>query len=313
MECAGPGCEKVGDKACSKCLSRSYCGPVCQRADWDGGHKAQCKKLAAERAAAEAAKEATRAANLKGGGGNGGGGPPQSFDGLSVKQLKELLRERGISTSGMTERSELVAALAQMPSSGGGGGGSGVIDGSRGSQVPPSEAQPPPIARIPTGMDSRVTCWDCASCGKALDPKAALMCMGCRKVVYCDRACSRKHVREHWDPCFEAVKQRVYAGDVHKGDAADEDGTAGEVVLKAYIIRARGNYGDKDVRTLEGILVYGAFLYRSGRLGEAEPLMREALAVSRATLGPKHPNTLTCMNNLAQCCVLRASWARQSH
>ena len=46
----------------------AYCGPVCQRADWDRGHKAQCKKLAAERAAEEAAKEAA-----KGGGGGGGG------------------------------------------------------------------------------------------------------------------------------------------------------------------------------------------------------------------------------------------------
>ena len=123
MECAGPGCEKVGENACSRCLSVAYCGPVCQRADWDGGHKGQCKKLAAERAAEEAAQEGARAANLKGGGGNGGGGPPQTFDGLSVKQLKELLCERGISTSGMTERHELVSALAAGPFSGGGGGG----------------------------------------------------------------------------------------------------------------------------------------------------------------------------------------------
>ena len=69
MECAGPGCERSGEKRCSRCLSVSYCGPVCQRADWDGGHKAQCKKLAAERATEEAAKEAA-----KGGGGGGGGG-----------------------------------------------------------------------------------------------------------------------------------------------------------------------------------------------------------------------------------------------
>ena len=55
-------------------------------------------------------------------------------------------------------------------------------------------------------MDSRVTCWDCASCGKALDPKTALMCLGCRKVVYCDRASCRNHVREHWDPCYKAVR-----------------------------------------------------------------------------------------------------------
>jgi hypothetical protein len=185
-------------------------------------------------------------------------------------------------------------AAAKEGGSGGGGGG-----GSSSGQVSPDEPQAPPIAHIPTGMDSRVTRWECASCGKALHPKAALMCMGCRKVVYCDRACSRKHVREHWDSCYEAVRERVYAGDVHKSDAADEDGTAGEVVLKAYIIRARGNYGDKDDRTLEGITVYGVFLYSSGRLGEAGPMFREALASYRASLGPKHPHTLTCMNNLA--------------
>ena len=188
------------------------------------------------------------------------------------------------------------AGAAAAKAGGGGGGGGG---GGSGGQALHDEAQSPPIAHIPTGMDSRVTCWDCASCGKALDPKTALMCMGCRKVVYCDRTCSRKHVREHWDPCFKAVRERVYAGDVHKADAAGVDGTAGEVVLKAHIFRARGNFGDQDKRTLEGILVYGLFLSRTGRLGEAEPLFREALAGGRATLGPKHPNTLNCMGNLA--------------
>ena len=106
----------------------------------------------------------------------------------------------------------LAAASAGASAKAGGGGG---------GQAPPDEPPPPPIAHIPTGMDSRVTCWDCASCGKALDPKAALMCMGCRKVVYCDRACSRKHVREHWDPCYEAVRARINEGDVHKSDAGE--------------------------------------------------------------------------------------------
>ena len=34
-----------------------------------------------------------------------------SFSGLNFKQLKDELRARGISTTGMTERSELVTAL----------------------------------------------------------------------------------------------------------------------------------------------------------------------------------------------------------
>jgi len=40
-------------------------------------------------------------------------------------------------------------------------------------------------------------------------------------------------------------------------------------------------------------------LYAQGKLGEAEPLMRETLEIRRATLGPKHPDTLTSMSNFA--------------
>jgi tetratricopeptide (TPR) repeat protein len=143
-------------------------------------------------------------------------------------------------------------------------------------------------------MDSRVTCWECASCGKALDPKTALMCMGCRKVVYCGLACATAHFKEHMEACFLAVCARVKAGDVHKDD------TGGEYVLKQYIKRARRSFGDQDVRTVEAIDRYATFLQYIGRLKEAEPLFREALAGVRATLGPKHPNTLLSMNNLAQ-------------
>ena len=147
-----------------------YCGPVCQRADWDGGHKAQCKVLAAGRLAAEAAREAA-----KSGGGSGGGGS----DGV------------GWSSSNV--------------------GGA--------APVPFNETPPPPISLIPTGMDSRVTCWDCASCGKALEPKTARACTGCRKIVYCDLLCRNKHMREHRDTCYFAVRERVLARDVHKDDA----------------------------------------------------------------------------------------------
>ena len=38
---------------------------------------------------------------------------------------------------------------------------------------------------------------------------------------------------------------------------------------------------------------------RQGRYGEAEPLYREALQGRRETLGPRHPDTLTSLNNLA--------------
>jgi hypothetical protein len=74
MECAGPECDKVGEKRCSRCLCVSYCGPMCQRADWDGGHKAHCKKLAVERLAKEAALEAAKSGGACSGGCGGGGG-----------------------------------------------------------------------------------------------------------------------------------------------------------------------------------------------------------------------------------------------
>ncbi len=222
----------------------SYCGPVCQRADWDVGHKAQCKVLAAERLAAEAALEAAKSEGARSGG-------------------------RG----------------------GGGGGDSGNVGGA--TPIPFDETPPPPISLIPTGMDSRVTCWDCASCGKALEPKTARACTGCRKIVYCDLLCRNKHMREHRDTCYFAVSERVWAGDVHKDDAFRE------VVIKAYICRARGDFGDKDESTLKGISTFGRFYQLLGRLSEAEPLYREALETRRTTLGPKHPSTLASMNNLA--------------
>ena len=40
-------------------------------------------------------------------------------------------------------------------------------------------------------------------------------------------------------------------------------------------------------------------LAEDGQLVDAEPLFREALRVQQETLGPKHPSTLTSMNNLA--------------
>ena len=40
-------------------------------------------------------------------------------------------------------------------------------------------------------------------------------------------------------------------------------------------------------------------LYTQGKLGEAEPLYREALSARRRTLGAEHPSTLNSINNLA--------------
>jgi len=41
-------CGAPGGKQCTKCKSRHYCSKACQLVDWhEGGHKAQCKQLAA--------------------------------------------------------------------------------------------------------------------------------------------------------------------------------------------------------------------------------------------------------------------------
>jgi len=41
-------------------------------------------------------------------------------------------------------------------------------------------------------------------------------------------------------------------------------------------------------------------LRATNRLGEAEPLMRRALAIDEASLGPEHPNVARDLNNLAE-------------
>ena len=64
--CSGPSCKQWSrpDGApldvCNGCLRIFYCSMACQTADWkrEGGHKAECKAVAAEgRAAAAAAAE----------------------------------------------------------------------------------------------------------------------------------------------------------------------------------------------------------------------------------------------------------------
>ena len=42
-------CDGPGGKHCTKCKSRHYCSKKCQLVDWhEGGHKAQCRQLAAD-------------------------------------------------------------------------------------------------------------------------------------------------------------------------------------------------------------------------------------------------------------------------
>ena len=89
------------------------------------------------------------------------------------------------------------------------------------------------------------------------------------------------------------MKTRVFNGDVHKDD---DDG---EVVLKKYLKRCRKTHGDRGERTLDVIMTYGVFLKLLGRVGEAEPLYREALVGRKRILGKDHPETLGSINNLA--------------
>jgi hypothetical protein len=46
-----------------------------------------------------------------------------------------------------------------------------------------------------------------------------------------------------------------------------------------------------------------------GKLGEAEPLFREALEGSRRTLGDAHPQTLVSINNMAHLLLVRGELA----
>ncbi len=57
--------------------------------------------------------------------------------------------------------------------------------------------------------------------------------------------------------------------------------------------------GDSHPSTLTSICSLATLLQAQGKLGEAEPLFREALDGQRRTLGDSHPDTLLSINNLA--------------
>lgn len=51
--CGCPSCQKPGTSMCSQCQTKAYCSVECQQKDWSA-HKVDCKRIAAERKAAEA-------------------------------------------------------------------------------------------------------------------------------------------------------------------------------------------------------------------------------------------------------------------
>ena len=43
--CQSPEGQTIKHKVCSACKQRFYCSTDCQRADWNNGHKSECKEL----------------------------------------------------------------------------------------------------------------------------------------------------------------------------------------------------------------------------------------------------------------------------
>ena len=67
--------------------------------------------------------------------------------------------------------------------------------------------------------------------------------------------------------------------------------------------------GTKDARlasTLDGL---GSACVDVGKLGEAEPLYRQSLAMSESLLGPEHPSVARVLNNFGHLCFLQARFS----
>jgi len=215
--------------------------------------------------------------------------PPPSYAELSIKQLKEELRARGISMAGMMERSELVAALAsaapQPPSA---------IGGAR--VLGAAAAAPPPLRKVYTGLADRAENTRCAlgTCRGVLDVKDTFLCSGCRSVAYCSQGCLELHWGAHKEDCYNSISDRMDTGDVHHEDAG------GEYVLVDAVQEHTRAHGPLDERTLMCTLTLGRFYRRLGKLSKAEPLLRSCLARFRAALGLRHEYTLIGVSELAQ-------------
>ena len=76
-------------------------------------------------------------------------------------------------------------------------------------------------------------------------------------------------------------------------------GMSEEAELRADVASCRQILGNKHLDTLRAIASLADLLHDQGKLAEAEPLRREALAGRRKTMGDKHPGTVTSINNMA--------------
>ena len=63
--------------------------------------------------------------------------------------------------------------------------------------------------------------------------------------------------------------------------------------------------GDRHPRTIISMNNLGSLLQNQGKLDEAEPLYREDLEASRATLGDRHPDTLASIDMLVSLLIDR--------
>ena len=79
------------------------------------------------------------------------------------------------------------------------------------------------------------------------------------------------------------------------GQCMDEYRDALSLELLSARLQAKRVGGEDTIFTL-GTLAWE--LKAQGKHDEAEPLYREALELTRETLGNRHPNTLACINNL---------------
>ena len=105
-----------------------------------------------------------------------------------------------------------------------------------------------------------------------------------------------RHCLEHWrrTGLKEDAAYRC-------GQCMDEYRDALSLELLSARLQAERTVGDTTISTLSTL---ASELRVQGKNDEAEPLFREALEVSRETLGSQHPDTLLAINNLA-CCVAK--------
>jgi len=145
----------------------------------------------------------------------------------SVRELKEELKAAGVSTAGMLEKADLIAAVASLRDAMPGTSPAyarGLAQAAAGAPAQPVPSQPapappaaavaPPSASQPSAMSALVPGGEacgccvlpsnrtrCAKCGKVDDPKNLKKCKGCseagRTTSYCGAQCQKAAWKAH--------------------------------------------------------------------------------------------------------------------